>query len=76
MIDIGHVPPVARPWLFVKAVRGRHLQEHGVHVHRGAAYTLTLEAPPMFEADGELYRARSSTLEVRVRSATVTVIMP
>ena len=76
VIDIGHVPPVARPWLFVKAVRGRHLQDHGVHVHRGAAYTLTLEAPPMFEADGELYRARSSTLEVRVRSATVTVIMP
>jgi hypothetical protein len=30
----------------------------------------------MFEADGELYRARSSTLEVGVRSAAVTVIMP
>lgn len=75
LIDIGHVAPSARPWLFMKAILGRHLGARGVTVHRGAAFALTFETPPLFEADGELYRARSATLRVRVQPAALRVII-
>lgn len=76
VIDIGHTAPPARPWLFLKAVLGRHLHARSVHVYRGTTFTMAFDAPPVFEADGELYRARSSTLEVRVRPAALRVIVP
>ena len=75
VIDIGHIPPVARPWLFVRAVLGRHLQARGVHVHRGGAFTVALDAPPTFEADGELYHASMTTVEIRINPAALPVIV-
>lgn len=76
VIDIGHVPPVARPWLFIRTVLGRHLRARGVHVHRGGAFSVAFDAPPMLEADGELYRARTTTVDVRIRPAALPVIVP
>ncbi len=76
VIDIGHVAPFARAPLFVRAVLGRHLRVREVQVHRGDAFTLAFGTPPTFEADGELYRANTTILDVRIRPAELSVIVP
>lgn len=64
-IGIRDVSPLARAQLFARAMRGRHVPHPAVHTARGGAFTLTFDAAPHFEADGELHLASSPRVTVR-----------
>ena len=74
IIDIGDVSPLRRLPLFARATRGTHVHARAVHVHRGAAFTLEFDAPPAFEADGELCQAVGTVVSVRVKPLALTLI--
>lgn len=64
-IGIRDVAPLARAQLFARAMRGRHVSHPAVHAARGGAFTLTFDAPPHFETDGEMHQAASPRVTVR-----------
>ncbi len=64
-IGIRDVAPLTRAQLFARAMGGRHVLHPAVRTERGVAFTLTFEAPPHFEADGELHVAASACVTVR-----------
>jgi len=64
-IGIRDVAPLARAQLFARAMRGRHVSHPSVRAARGRAFTLTFDAAPQFEADGELHSASSPRVTVR-----------
>lgn len=73
IIDIGDVSPLRRLPLFARATRGTHVHARAVRVHRGAAFTLEFDAPPAFEADGELCQAVGPVVSVRIRSQALRI---
>ncbi|MBY0492347.1 MAG: hypothetical protein K2R93_21090 [Gemmatimonadaceae bacterium] len=75
IIDIGDVAALARLPLFAGATRGTHVRSRHVSVQRGTAFTLEFDAPPIFEADGELCQAVGPVVSVRVRPAALRVVI-
>lgn len=73
-IDIGQLSSMSRLGVFARATRGAHLTHAGVTHRRGATFTLRFPTAPAFEADGELYQARSAVIEARVRHAALTIV--
>jgi diacylglycerol kinase (ATP) len=76
LVEIQDVPPWRRVALLARAAMGRHLSHDAVRIHRASRWQLTFSSPPAFEADGELYRARSATLTVRVQPRALECIAP
>lgn len=74
VVNIGAVPAWARPAVFLRAARGTHLGHRAVHHLRAAETTLHFREPPWFQADGELYQARSDVLTVRTQPRALRVI--
>lgn len=72
-VGIRDVPPLARLSLFARAMRGAHLSDPAVRHSRDSTFALRFAAPPMFQADGELHRARSATVTVRTLPAALRV---
>jgi diacylglycerol kinase (ATP) len=75
VVDIGNVPPWRRPSLFLRAVRGTHVSQKAVLYARGASFEMRFDAPPHFEADGELYQATHDIVRVRVQPHVLTLIV-
>ncbi len=75
VIDIGALASWKRPAVFLRATRGTHLAHEAVRSHFGASFTLHCDAPPLYEADGELYRASAATVSITVRPAALDIIM-
>lgn len=75
VIDIGALAPWRRPAVFLRAVQGNHERSHAVRSHFGTEFTLHCETPPMYEADGELYRAQSNTITVTLRPSALDIIV-
>ena len=70
------VNPLARLRLFNRAERGRHVGSAGVEVLGDAGFRLTFAAPPRFEVDGDVRRAVSETVELRVLPGALRVVAP
>ncbi len=45
-------------------------------LRQSRALTLTFDAPPVFEADGELHQAQGSTLVVRCLAGALRLAVP
>jgi len=73
-IVIGDIPPRDRPRLFFGALRGRHVRDPRVQVHRGTGFHLTAAAPFTVECDGELYPLETPHLDVSVRPGALTIV--
>lgn len=71
--DIGRL---ARPGLLLRAARGTHVRHRKVRVQRAAAFALEFPEPPLYEADGELRRARSRVMRVESRPGALRVLVP
>lgn len=65
MIDLRDASTLQRFRLFARAAAGRLAGARGVHMSTLGDATVTFDAPPMFEADGELHQARSAVVEVK-----------
>jgi diacylglycerol kinase (ATP) len=74
LVDVGDVAPWARVPIFWRATRGRHLTTRGVHHLRCDRFAFAFDAPPMFQADGELYRAEATQVSASVLPAALPVI--
>lgn len=74
LVDIDALPPMARPAVFLRAIRGTHLGHRHVTHERGSTWTITSAQPLTFEADGERYEAKTREIVVRVRAHALRVI--
>lgn len=62
--------------VFASATRGRHLIHPEVMHRQVHDVTLAFDAPPWFEADGELHRAPRPVVRIRVRRAALRLAVP
>ena len=62
--------------LLLSAVQGKHLGRDGVEADRGAAFTLDFPFPPLVNTDGEVRRATSTELKVRVLPGALRLVAP
>lgn len=62
--------------VFAGATRGTHVAHARVQSSRAAAFTLEFDAPPFFQADGELFLARERRVELRVAPGALRLIAP
>ncbi len=83
-VDDGHLDAIAvgpasgwaRIRLLAAAVSGKHLSMPGVTAHRDSAFVLRFGAPPVYQLDGDLYRAHSQELEVRCLPRVLRIVTP
>ncbi|MFQ5537329.1 MAG: diacylglycerol/lipid kinase family protein [Gemmatimonadota bacterium] len=73
---IGDGPPLTRLRLFNLAEKGRHVNSDRVEVQPERRFTLTFDAPPRFEMDGDVRRAGHRTLEARLLPGALRVVAP
>jgi diacylglycerol kinase (ATP) len=73
-IAIGDVGAATRVALFAAALRGAHVSRAGVTVQRAPAFTLRFDAPPRYQADGELRRAAGRVVRVGVLLRALRVV--
>jgi diacylglycerol kinase (ATP) len=76
LISIGGASPLRRLSLFARAVRGTHVHCAEVTTTRGAAFEIRFDAPPLFEADGELHQAVNAVVRVRCVPGALKVVAP
>lgn len=74
LVEIGDVRGLARVPLFVRALRGSHVSHPQVRVQRRGAFSLQFAAPPAYEVDGELRRARAPQVVVRCLPGVLRVV--
>lgn len=65
---------IQRARLFAGALRGTHVRLPSVKTQRVSAMTLQFDEAPMMEIDGELRRARSSTVEIGCQARALNVV--
>ena len=65
VVRVADGPAWRRIAVFAGATRGTHIGAPEVSRRTVREVTLTFDAPPLFDADGELHQARESTLTVR-----------
>ena len=76
VIRIGPASPLRRLRLFAAATRGAHMRFAEVGERRGERFRLRFEAPPLFEADGELRRAAAAEVEIASLPGALRVVAP
>ncbi len=76
VVRIADGPPWRRIAVFSGAARGTHLGAPEVTWRQAGALTLTFDAPPIFQADGELHQAQASTVVVRCLAGALRLAVP
>ena len=74
VIGILDAPPLRRVGLFAAAVGGTHLRLPEVRADRASLLRLRFREPPIFQVDGDLYRAGSRDVSVRCAPAALRVV--
>jgi len=65
LVAVRDVGPLARMRTLLAAKYGKHIGLPGVEHRRAESFELPFDAPPLFEADGELVQSESSSLRIR-----------
>jgi diacylglycerol kinase (ATP) len=65
IVGVADASPLGRVRLFAAAVRGTHVGLRAVETRRAAAVRLRFREPPIFQVDGDLYRAATPDVTVR-----------
>jgi len=73
---IGDASPMGRFRLFNLAEKGRHVASDKVEVLSDPGFTLTFAEPPRFEVDGDVRKARDTTVEISVLPGALRVVAP
>jgi diacylglycerol kinase (ATP) len=74
VVSIGSAGPLRRMAVFGAARRGAHVRAPEVSIEQRRALTLDFERVPTFEADGELYQARGTAVEVSCIPSALRVV--
>jgi diacylglycerol kinase (ATP) len=75
-ILFGPASPIRRLKLFAAATKGRHIELAEVEVHREPRMTFEFAEPPYYETDGEIFRARTGTLDYRCIPNGLAIVAP
>lgn len=75
VVAIGDASPLRRLALLLQAIKGTHLAAREVEHDRVERCRVTFDAPPAFEADGELHRALNAEVQVSVRPQALRVVV-
>lgn len=75
IVAIRDVAPLSRAALFARALRGAHLGHTAVRSERSRQVSLTFDAAPFFQCDGELHQAHGATMVVRCLPQAFRVIV-
>jgi YegS/Rv2252/BmrU family lipid kinase len=73
---ISDAGPFTRLRLFNLAERGRHVGSERVDMLDARSVRIRFDAPPRFELDGEVRRARDAELHLTVRPGALRVVAP
>jgi diacylglycerol kinase (ATP) len=73
-ISVLSIPPWQRPAVLGAAIAGRHERFRAVKRSRAPWFDVELVSPPVYECDGELHRARSSSLRISSCPAALRVV--
>jgi diacylglycerol kinase (ATP) len=73
-IAIRDVAPVRRLPLLAAAARGAHLSHRMCSRERAPEFSVSFPAVPSYEADGELHRARTSTVTIACCQSALIVV--
>lgn len=73
---VGDVVGPARLPLFVRALRGLHVNHSKVRVTRRARFELTFTVPPQCDLDGELVQIASRDVVVRAAPGAIRAVAP
>jgi diacylglycerol kinase (ATP) len=73
VVRIADGTPWRRAVVFAGATRGTHLRAPEVSHWRAPSVQLHFDAPPLFDADGELHQARSAVLTVVCHPAALRI---
>lgn len=76
VIRIQDGSPWRRALIFASAIRGSHLGAPEVARRLARAITLVFDAPPWFEADGEIHQARGVTVHIRCLPLALRLAIP
>ena len=74
-VSVGDVHYLARIPLFARVLRGAHLSHPKVEARRARVATLTFDAPPTFELDGDLHQAAATTVRIGVVPGALRVLV-
>ena len=74
MISIPDASSLERLRLFMRATRGRHVLLPSVVIRQSRGFALEFESPPVYDLDGELRRARASTIGIECVPSALRVV--
>jgi diacylglycerol kinase (ATP) len=74
LVTVADLPPLARVPLLAAALRGRHIGHRATTQRATGACTLTFDAPPLYQADGELQQARDRRVLVEVVPGAIRLV--
>jgi len=74
LVAIGDASPLRRAQLFAGAPWGRHVTAPEVTCGQHRHVQLHFDAPPRFQADGELYQAHGRTLDISIIPKALRVV--
>ena len=74
LITIADAPAVRRIGILSAAGKGTHLALAGVGSQHVSSVTLLFDEPPLYQADGDLYRARSRSVAIRCLPRALRVV--
>lgn len=74
LVAVADLPTLARVPLLAAALRGRHIGHRATTQRATGACTLTFDAPPLYQADGELHQARTRRVQVQVVPGAIRLV--
>ncbi|MFL5574509.1 MAG: diacylglycerol/lipid kinase family protein [Gemmatimonadaceae bacterium] len=75
-LEIGPASPLRRLRIFAASASGAHVRLPEVDASRAAARLVAFDAPPLYEADGELRRAARREVEIACVPGAIRVVAP
>ncbi|MCC6928008.1 MAG: diacylglycerol kinase family lipid kinase [Gemmatimonadaceae bacterium] len=76
LVCVADAPALRRAVVFAGVTRGTHTRSPEVDIRSVREATLTFDSPPIFDADGELHRARGCTVTVRCHRQALRLAVP
>ena len=76
LIALGEMTPLRRARLFAAALGGRHLGRPEVREQSVTTLRVAFDEPPLYQADGDLYQARTRDVEVRCLPSALCLVAP
>lgn len=76
VVSVRDTNPLRRASLLGGATRGTHIGAPEVRAQSGRAVRIQFDAPPLFDADGDLFEARSATVDIGIFPSRLRLAVP